>query len=251
MGDFALQIKDLTVNYGTHTALKGISFDLDEGSFLSIVGPNGGGKSTLIKVILGLVKPGSGTIKVFGNDPCDIPASWIGYVPQIKTLDRTFPAQPLELVASGILAGWPGLLNKDIKQRSMEALELVGAAHLASRPLKKLSGGELQRVYLARSFIRNPKILLLDEPATGIDVASESDLNFIIDRYKNDSGTTIIMITHDWESAYHHSDMVLLMNSSLVCYNKPEEAFQEKNLRRAFGHEGHDHDMMFGVRHHD
>jgi len=240
--------ENVTVRYGTHTALEDISIKIRNGLFITIVGPNGGGKTTFLKLILGLLEPTSGIVNVFGEKPLKNLSQSIGYVPQIKTFDRSFPALPIELVATGLTGSWITILSKAQKKLALEALDQVGATNLAKKPLGKLSGGELQRIFLARSIIRKPKLLLLDEPASGIDVAGEMDFNNILEEYKKRQNATIIMITHDWESAYHHSDFVLLLNRVIICYDKPNKAFSEKWLRIAFGHLGHAHDMIFGVK---
>lgn len=247
----AIKLENITINFGTHIVLKDINLEIEEGSFVSVVGPNGGGKSTLIKLLLGLIKPNTGKALLYGKEPEKMLAAMIGYVPQIKTLDRSFPAMPVELVATGITGKWPGILTPAREKVSIEALEQVGAAHLAKRQLSKLSGGEMQKVYLARSIVRKPKLLLLDEPSTGIDSASEKDLNKFIDDYHSSTNATFIMATHDWEAAFHHSSEVLLINRSVICFAKPEEAFCDENMRKAFGHIGHPHDMIFGAMQHD
>lgn len=241
----------VTVRFGTHTALEDISVEIKKGLFITVVGPNGGGKTTFLKLILGLLEPTMGEVKVFGEKPLKNLTQAIGYVPQIKTFDRSFPALPIELVATGLTGNWIGILSKEQKRLALEALEQVGATNLAKKPLGKLSGGELQRIYLARSIIRKPRLLLLDEPASGIDVAGEIDFNNILEDYKKRQNATIIMITHDWESAYHHSDYVLLLNRVKICFDEPKKAFSEKWLRIAFGHLGHAHEMIFGVKNND
>jgi len=245
-----IQFNNVSVVYGKHTAIENINIEINSNSVITIVGPNGGGKTTLLKVILGLVKPTAGELLINGIDTCSLPAKIIGYVPQIKTLDMSFPALAIELVASGIKNNWVARLTKDEKKKSLESLEKVGAKHLANRSISKLSGGELQRVFLARSFVRNPEILLLDEPVTGIDLVGESDIHNLIEEYRKESTTTILMVTHDWEAAYHHADKVILINRNLVCFDSPEKAFSEENLRRTFSHIGHKHEMIFGVEHH-
>lgn len=251
-----IDIKDLTVVFGNHPALTNISFSVEENNFITIIGPNGGGKSTLLKVILGLITPTSGKVIInnsgtevgngLNNNRKDI--NPIAYVPQIKTLDRSFPALPIELVLTGIKGKWSARISKDERQAALSALEQVGAAHLQNRTISRLSGGELQRIYLARAFVRKPKILLLDEPATGIDMSGDNDINHIIDCYHEKHGTTVLMVTHDWESAYHHADKVLMINQSVICYDVPQNAFDDNNLRTAFGHIGHKHQMIFGVK---
>ncbi|ROL59084.1 metal ABC transporter ATP-binding protein [Bacteroidetes/Chlorobi group bacterium ChocPot_Mid] len=250
MNNANILFNNVSVVFGKHTAIENINLTISPNTVVTVVGPNGGGKTTLLKVILGLVKPTSGELLINGKDTCSLPPSVIGYVPQIKTLDMSFPALSIELVASGLKNNWVAWLSKDEKKKSLEALEKVGAKHLANRQISKLSGGELQRVFLARSFVRNPEILLLDEPVTGIDFVGENDIHNIIEEYRKESNTTILMVTHDWEAAYHHADKVILINRNLICYESPDHAFSEKNLRMTFSHIGHKHEMIFGVQHH-
>ena len=251
MTETNIKIENLNLAFGKYNALENINLDINSGTFISVVGPNGGGKTTLLKIILGLIKPSAGTIKINNGEVSELAPNFIGYVPQIKSLDRSFPALSIELVASGLRSNWVSRIDKAEKDLILSTLERVGAEHLAFRQLSRLSGGELQRIYLARSFIRNPKILLLDEPATGIDMVGETDIHNIIDGYKKESNSIIIMVTHDWEAAYHHADKVLLLNRKQICYNSPEIAFNEINLRKAFSHIGHKHEMIFGAIHHD
>jgi len=237
-----IKVEGLTIKLGDNTVLNNISFSAVPDNFIAIVGPNGGGKTTLFKALLGLIQPASGTIEILSQDPRKLLPSIIGYVPQIKTLDRTFPAITIELVATGILGEWAPYINKKVRIEVEAALDKVGALHLAHRQLNKLSGGELQRVYLARSIIRKPAVLLLDEPATGIDFSGEKDLNNLIDEYRHETGAVIMMITHDWDSAFHHADRILIINREQIVFDKPEKAFCEEYLRRAFGHIGHKHE---------
>ena len=248
MKNACIKIENLFIRFGKYTSLENINLEIKANTFVSIVGPNGGGKTTLLKVILGLIKPSEGNVQINGMNTLEIPPEIIGYVPQIKTSDMTFPALPIELVASGIRGNWVARLSNDEKKSAIGALERVGAGHLAKRQLSKLSGGELQRIYLARSFVRKPLILLLDEPVTGIDLMGESDIHKIIEDYKNESNAIIILVTHDWESAYHHADKVLLLNKSQICFDEPSIAFSEAYLRKAFSHVGHKHEMIFGVK---
>lgn len=251
MNDIAIEVKNLFVNFARYSALENLNLSIPGGCFVSVVGPNGAGKTTFLKVILGLLKPNQGSITILGKQTDELSPFDLGYVPQIKTLDRSFPALPIELVSTGLKAKWPGKMKKSDKAPVLETLERVGAGNLAERPLNKLSGGELQRIYLARALIRKPKVLVLDEPATGIDWIGEKDIHKIIDEYKNEYNATIIMVTHDWESAYHHADYVLLLNKVAVCFDKPAQAFSEQYLSQTFGHVGHHHEMFFSGRHHD
>lgn len=246
MKNIALNISGLTISYGNKNVLDDINISVEEGTYLSVVGPNGSGKTTLMKIIAGLTKPTSGSVTIFDNSIKQIPPNWIAYVPQIKSIDRSFPALPVELVASGIHHKWIGKLNSETVTKAMQILEKVGADGFAYRRLDKLSGGELQRIYLARALVRNPKILLLDEPATGIDMVCEFSINGILNEFNRKNNTTIIMVTHDWSSAMHHSQLVLMLNHKQIYFGKSSEAFTDENIRHTFStHAGYSHDIRF------
>ena len=247
MSDYAIEVENLVVMFDGHQSLSDVNLRIPQNEFIAIVGPNGGGKSTFLKVLLGLFPPQKGTIKLFGKPPKQVDPSLIGYVPQVKTMDRSFPALSIELVLTGVIGSWPWWFRKNEQQKALNAMERVGADHLAQRPLSKLSGGELQRVCLARSIVREPKLIMLDEPATGIDVVGEGDLYRLLEIYQKESRATIMMVTHDWHAATHHADKVLLLNRKQISFGPPGEALTEDNLRLAFGHIGHKHALKFLV----
>ncbi len=236
-----LEINDLSVRMSNLAILEEINLTVRTDEFIAIIGPNGAGKSTFLKVLLGIIPVTSGSVRLFGNSVQDISPDWIGYVPQIKTMDRNFPAMSIELVMTGLNQRWPWRYKSKKSALAIDALERVGASHLAYRPLNKLSGGELQRVFLARSLAREPKLIMLDEPATGIDVTGEADLYRVLDNYQKETKCTILMITHDWEAVQHHVSHVMILNRKLVGYGPPEKALTDECLRRAFGHIGHEH----------
>ncbi|WP_117237248.1 metal ABC transporter ATP-binding protein [Thermus sediminis] len=238
----ALEIRDLSVRFGEFWALEGISLSVPKGAFVAVVGPNGAGKSTLLKAVLGLV-PFLGEVRVFDQPLSQADPFWFGYVPQIKTFDRSFPALALELVLTGLRRRWPFRIGPSEREEGLRALGQVGAEDLAFRPLGRLSGGELQRVYLARALIRRPRLLLLDEPATGVDRVGEVDLYHHLDLYQKTSEATVLMITHDWEAA-HHATHVLVMNRKVMGFGPPERALTEACLRQAYGHVGHAHGLF-------
>lgn len=243
----AIATDGLTVCYGDHEALRDVSFQVEAGRFVAILGPNGSGKTTLLKVVLGLEAPAAGTVRVLGQSPRAVAAGAIGYVPQIKTFDRSFPAIAVELVLSALHQRWLFGVGEAERGQAVRALEQVGARHLADRALGELSGGELQRVYLARSIIQDPDLLLLDEPATGVDRAGAHDLYDLLDAYQERTNATVLMVTHDWNVAYHHASDVLLLDRAQVSYGPPKEALSEDHLREAFGHVGHAHTMLMGA----
>jgi len=241
----AVNVSGLHVKYGEHTVLDNITFNLPEGSFTAIVGPNGSGKSTLMRTLLGLINIESGTYKIFDHSPGKVNPEWIGYVPQIKTLDKNFPGLAVELVVSGLRRSWPFYINGVERKKANEALARVGALHLSGRSIARLSGGELQRIYLARSIIHNPKIILLDEPMTGIDAAGEADSYRLLDDLNKNM--TLLMVTHDLETAFHHASHVMVLNRRVIGYGKPEECLTGDCLRIAFGHVGHSHPKLKGA----
>jgi zinc transport system ATP-binding protein len=244
----AIETAGLSVTLGGFVALDALDLALAEGEFLAVIGPNGAGKSTLLRVLLGLQKPSAGLVRLLGQAPERVARGSIGYVPQLKTLDRSFPALSCEVVISGKLQRWPFFSSRERHAQAEAALAQVGAAHLVHRPLSVLSGGELQRVYLARALVRQPRLILLDEPAAGIDRPGEEDMHHVLEDYRRRSGATVVMVTHDWGAAYHHASRVLILNQRAIAYGEPREALTDANLRHAFGHSGHAHAMSWEAR---
>lgn len=245
MSATAVYLDQVSVKLGEHLVLEDLSLEIPEGGFIAIIGPNGAGKTTFLRLLLGLLRPSAGQVQIFKKHASQVPPAWIGYVPQIKTLDRTFPALSVELVISGLKQRWPGRIRADERSQALLALERVNATHLANRPLARLSGGELQRVYLARSLVRSPRLVMLDEPAAGIDAVGEADMYRLLESYQQDNKATVLMITHDWHVAKHHASHVLVLNRHKIGFGPPERALSEECLRRAFGHIGHTHNMNF------
>jgi zinc transport system ATP-binding protein len=151
----------------------------------------------------------------------------------------------VELVVTGLRRRWPLRVTKRERGLAHAALDDVGAARLTDRALPKLSGGELQRVYLARALVRRPAIVLLDEPATGVDFLAEHDLYDLLERYQAVSGATVAMVTHDLAAARYHANRVLVLNRRLHGYGLPEDVLCEACLQEAFGHVGHRHAVAF------
>ncbi len=235
-----VHVHHVNVRLGDAQVLDDVSFDLDAGHFLAIVGPNGAGKSTLVKVALGLLRPDSGHAALFGREPGHFPER-IGYVPQLKTFDRSFPATAVELVVTGLRRRWPARVTASEREMADDALRQVGAAVLADRGLSRLSGGELQRAYLARALVRRPQLVLLDEPATGVDYLAEHDLYDLLETYQRDTGATVAMVTHDLAAARYHASRVLVLNRRIHGFGLPDDVLCEACLQEAYGHVGHAH----------
>jgi zinc transport system ATP-binding protein len=235
----AIEARGVSVKFGDFEALAPLDVAIQPGSYVAVIGPNGSGKSTLLNAFLGVQALASGTVRLFGHAPEDAPANAIGYLPQLKTLDRTFPAIALELVVSGIRQSWPWRVRAAEREQALAAMARTGMADLATRPIAALSGGQLQRVYLARSLVHRPKLLLLDEPGAGMDVAGEAGMYHLLEDYQRETGATVVMVTHDWEGARAHATHALLVNRGLVAYGPAADTAQPQALLELFGHAGH------------
>ena len=201
-----LDCKNLTLGYGTKTIIKNLSFSVNKGDYLCIVGENGSGKTTLMKTILHLLKPLSGTITTGDG----LLPDEISYLPQQTDVQRDFPASVREIVLSGCQSrcGKRPFYNKAEKQLAEAAMEKLGITHLAKKCYRELSGGQQQRTLLARALCAAQKMLLLDEPVTGLDPAATEEMYTLIEQL-NKSGITIIMISHDIDAALKYATHVL------------------------------------------
>lgn len=246
-----LDVDRLRIAYGRRTAIEDVTFSASEGDFVAVLGPNGSGKTSLAKALAGILSPQSGAIHIDGRPRSEAPKGKVGYVPQVKTMERRFPATAMELVVSGRRGNWPFRMNEAEQAAARAALQEVGGEHLLDRQLSGLSGGELQRIYLARSLSRQPRLVLLDEPATGIDAAGTSDLYAVLEAYQEQVDSAILMVTHDWNAAVHHATHVLLLNRKQVSFGLSSEVLSEAHLRQTFGHIGHKHGMFDSGGAHD
>ncbi len=216
-----LSCKNLNVQYDNQVALKNVNFDLEDGDYLCIIGDNGSGKSTLMKSILGLVTPKSGSIQ-YG---AQLKNHDIGYLPQQTIVQRDFPASVYEVVLSGCLnkRGWRPFYSKEEKQRALNNLKKLKIEHLKDKCYRDLSVGQQQRVLIARALCASEKILLLDEPVTGLDPVTTQHLYEIIEELNRDYKMSIIMVTHDMNSGLEHATKILRLNKEVVFYGTPDE----------------------------
>lgn len=234
-----LRFDGVSLSIGGAEPLREVSFTLSSGAFLAVIGPNGAGKSTLLNVAMGLLEPTRGRVEVLGQPPARVPVGRLGFIPQVKTSESGFPARAIELVLTGARRGWPWRVSAAARREAESALAQAGVAHLADRQIRALSGGELQRVYLARCLLRQPALLLLDEPGAGLDMAGEAAMYHLLEDYGKRTGATVVMITHDWEGARTHATHVLLMNDGRAAFGAPDEVATEKRLLDVFGYAGH------------
>jgi zinc transport system ATP-binding protein len=192
----ALELNSVRAGYDRHDILKDVNLSVEEGEFLGIIGPNGGGKTTLLKVILGLLKPTRGTVKVLGTDPAKA-RKLIGYVPQYIQYDRQFPIRVMDVVLMGRLGklGWNPFFSPKDREAALDALAQVQMEEFMDQQLSQLSGGQQQRVLIARALCTEPRLILLDEPTASIDRKMQSSIYELLRDLNRDS--TIILVTHD------------------------------------------------------
>lgn len=249
-----LEVKNLTVSYGNHVAVDDISFDVKEGDLLGMVGPNGAGKTTLFRAILGLEQKSRGTIKLFGyeNSKYRFLLPMIGYVPQKVIFEPNFPATVFDIVSMGIVSNkklvqcakmiqqsgykWNRVYN-DMKKDSdkvSEAIKTVGLKSLQDRRIGELSGGELQRVFIAKSLVKDPLLLILDEPVTSVDVDAQNKFYNVIKKINSENGITIVWSSHDLEALSKYASKVSCMNKKLFFHGEKEEFFSDEELLKTY-----------------
>jgi len=206
-------------------ALQNISFKVDERTKLGVLGPNGGGKSTLIKLILGIIAPSQGKIRVFGLSPSKARSEGlVGYLPQRIEADLDWPMSVEQVIEHGRfskLKPWQRLSEQDHKA-VRHAMELVDVLDLANRHIGSLSGGQLQRVMIARAIAGEPKLLVLDEPTVGVDIAGQQRFGNMIETLQKEMGLTLIVVTHDMRAIAAMADRIACLSRSLHFHDSPQ-----------------------------
>ena len=215
-----ITLKDLTLGYDNKKVLDNMNITVEENDFLCIVGPNGSGKSTLIKGILGLIKPIKGEV-IYNN----LKQNFIGYMPQETKVDSNFPASVFEIVLSGTLnrLGFNSFYSKKEKEIALKNLKILGIDNLKDKNFSDLSGGQRQKVLLARSLSATTKLLILDEPSNNLDSKSKKDLYKIIEDLNKNYNITIIMITHDLDHDNLIGNKILSLRDKDIFYGTTEE----------------------------
>jgi manganese/zinc/iron transport system ATP- binding protein len=233
--DQALHVEDLTVSYGTTTALWDIDLDIPPGVMCAIVGPNGSGKSTLLKTALGLVRPVAGHVRFLGRPVAQMRGQ-IGYVPQRQSVDWDFPTTARDVVEMGLYRrlGWLRRPGKDARARAMEALAELGMQDYADRQISQLSGGQQQRVFIARALVQDAPILILDEPMAGVDASTEAVIIALLKRLR-DSGRTVIVVHHDLTTVQSYFDWLVMLNVRIIAQGPVAKVYTPENLRATYG----------------
>ncbi|MCC6075656.1 zinc ABC transporter ATP-binding protein ZnuC [Pseudomonas sp. GCM10022188] len=234
MSEPLIRLDGVGVAFAGADVLQDVQLELQAGEIVTLIGPNGAGKTTLVRVVLGLLAPHSGS--VWRRDRLRI-----GYMPQKLQVEPTLPLSVLRF-----LRLVPGV----DRARALEALGEVGASKVIDSPLQKISGGELQRVLLARALLRQPELLVLDEPVQGVDIAGQSELYRLIGRLRKRHGCGVLMVSHDLHLVMSATDRVVCLNRHVCCSGHPEQVSSDPVFRELFGndarslaiyHHQHDH----------
>jgi manganese/iron transport system ATP-binding protein/manganese/zinc/iron transport system ATP- binding protein len=230
----AIEVENLTVSYGAVPALLDVSFSVPAGQLVGVIGPNGSGKSTLIKAILGFLRPDLGTVRLFG-EPAEKAKGKVAYVPQRGTVDWDFPITVREVALMGRYGNvpwWRDLTAADYRIAD-EALEMVRVSKLRDRQIGHLSGGQQQRVFMARAMAQGADILLLDEPFSGVDAATERAILDVLERTKA-AGRTLMVVHHDLATAAEYFDSLILLKQRLYAFGPPQAVLHPELLSEVY-----------------
>ncbi|HBO21832.1 MULTISPECIES: zinc ABC transporter ATP-binding protein ZnuC [unclassified Providencia] len=217
-----LNLNKISVSFGEKEVLNNVTFELNKGEIVTLLGPNGAGKSTIVRVVLGLLAPTSGTIERASSLS-------IGYVPQKLHLDTTLP-----LTVKRFMMLKLGVRSEHL----LPALERMKATHLINQPMQKLSGGETQRVLLARALLNKPDLLVLDEPAQGVDITGQVALYDLINQLRTELGCAVLMVSHDLHLVMAKTDKVLCINGHICCSGAPDVVSNHPEFVAMFGYRG-------------
>jgi len=235
----ALRAEGASVVLGGHAVLRDVTFQVEHGEFACLVGPNGGGKTTFLRAALGLAPIASGRIEVLGSSPAQARRR-VGYVPQVKAFNRTFPARVVEVIAANWSGAWPLRLSAAQREATASALARVGGERLIESPLGGLSGGELQRVYLARALVTSPELLLLDEPTAGVDARGRGEFLDLLATIAAGRELAVVLVTHNVGAVQRLASRVVYLDGTVEAWGPPDEVLdRERDRGGAFS--GRDH----------
>jgi len=237
--DPLIKVTSLSYQIAGNLLLDNLNFEIHRGEYVGILGPNGGGKTTLMKLLLGLQKPTSGTVELYGVPVHKFKEKYkIGYVPQRLTAGTpNLPATVEEVIISGLTAKLGPFRSPKPQDRLAvaEAVELCAIGHLLKKSIIGLSGGERQRVFIARSLAAGPEILLLDEPVTGVDIAAQERFYQFIAKLNQDLKLTLLFVSHDLGVIAGQVSTLLCLNKTLICHGPPDQALDSTLLSQLYG----------------
>jgi len=238
--NIAIDIKNLNYAYGKYVVLKDVSFCVKRGDFFIIIGPNGSGKSTLMRLISGIIRSKKGQLEVFGMPMQGYTrkalARTIAFVPQMVMVEFPFTVNEVVLMGRSPHQGILGLEKREDLEIAKQAIAFTGLEHLSYRKLTQLSGGELQRVYIAKAICQEPQIMLLDEPTASLDIAHQIRVMDLMEKLKEERGVTIVMVSHDVNlAAMYGQNLLLLKEGQIVSSGFPEKVLTYETLEHAYG----------------
>jgi len=216
-----ISIRNLSAGYEDELILQNVNLDVYANDFIGIIGPNGGGKTTLLKVILGLLPPQQGEVRVLGMD-LHRARQYIGYVPQFVVANRSFPISAWDTVSLGLLSDWKPFrhFTTDEEERIKDALSVVGMFNLRDKPMSEFSGGQRQRIFIARALVSDPKILLLDEPTASIDPSVTQDIYELLSLLNQK--LAIVLVSHDMLAVSSFTKTIACLNRKLIYHSSKE-----------------------------
>lgn len=239
-----LRINSVCKNFGDRKVLENIDLSIENGQIVTLIGPNGAGKTTLVRIALGLIQADSGSLY-------RRPSLRIGYMPQKVHIEATLPLTVVRFLQ---------LANRNNPKLLLETLQELKIGHIGRQQLSAISGGELQRVLLARALLRNPQLLILDEPAQGVDFAGQAELYQLISEISKQKNCGVLMISHDLHLVMSATDEVICLNHHICCHGKPEQVSTDPAYLDLFGasasqnlavythHHNHEHDITGNIR---
>ena len=250
MGAAAIELRDVSAGYDGPLVLNDVDLTVKAGELVALVGPNGAGKSTLLKVVAGLLPAKRGTVRVLGDGPGGH-SRQVAYLPQAESLHWEYPLRVLDVVLMGLIPrlGIGRRPGTDQRAAATDALRQVSAEDLGARPIQELSGGQKQRVLLARTLVAAPDLLLLDEPATGVDPTTEEQLMDVLQALVKE-GKTVVVATHDLAGVLAHFPRVVSLNGRVVADGSVEMLRDERILRETYGGHRPADPLLLGDEHH-
>ncbi|MEQ1777919.1 MAG: metal ABC transporter ATP-binding protein [Nitrosomonas sp.] len=232
----AVQLSNVTAGYGKHIVFTDLSLKIVAGQFAGIVGPTACGKSTLLKIILGVHPIVSGQVRLHDNSVSKIKPGTVSYIPQLGSIDWNFPVTVEEVITMGLYANgrvWPWL-NKEERKCVHALAERLGVKDCLKHHIVNISGGQRQRAFLARALISNPKLLILDEPTSGVDIKTQHEVLHLLSDI-NREGMTILLTTHDLNAVASHLPWVICFNQGLIAQGRPHDIFTDEILTKTYG----------------
>ena len=250
-----VELDNVSASFGATPALQNVSLKIWPGQFMAVVGPNGGGKTTLLRTILGMVPATSGKVLLRGHRLTRASLDHIGYVPQLETIDWNFPITVEEVISMGFFVKhrWFGGIGEKEKRKLENIMERLNLTGLGQRHIRELSGGQQQAVFIGRALLGDPELILLDEPASGLDIRSRDDVIHFLHEI-NHQGVAVVLTSHDLNWVAAHLPWAVCLKHRLIAEGRPNEVFNAEVLQEVYSGElvvfQHDGMVMIGERPH-